>query len=51
MQFPVEDSGDEGLSEREFAMTVIYRINLHLTKVVRYSSLTTTTEGSFTVIT
>jgi len=30
MQFPVGYSGDEGLSEREFAMTVIYRINLHL---------------------
>lgn len=29
MQSSVEDSGDEGLSEREFAMTVIYRINLH----------------------
>ena len=30
MQFSVGYSGDEGLSERVFAMTVTYRINLHL---------------------
>jgi len=30
MQFSAEYAGNEGPSKRKFAMTVMYRINLHL---------------------